>query len=104
MQFNTTAIVHGIKESKGQIEGRAYSSTTFHIEVDLQENSSGRSIGTVTRPFKLGTAEEFDKWAHLSKSFPIKVDATFELGAGREDSTSLKLVALKPTAQATKAQ
>ena len=59
MKFETTAIVHGVKESKGSIEGRAYSSTTFHIEVDLQENSSGRSIGTVTRPFKFGSADEF---------------------------------------------
>lgn len=104
MRFNTTAIVHGIKESKGQIEGRAYSSTTFHIEVDLQENSSGRSMGTVTRPFKLGDASEFDKWSHLGKSFPLKAEATFELGAGREDTTSLKLVSLKPTAQQQKVQ
>lgn len=103
MKFETTAIVHGVKESKGSIEGRAYSSTTFHIEVDLQENSSGRSIGTVTRPFKFGSADEFDKWVHLEKNLPLKATATFELGAGREDSTALRLVDLKPAAQSPKA-
>lgn len=96
MQFQTEVIVHGVKESKGTYEGKAFSSCAFHCEMDLKENSSGRSLGRVTRPFKLGDAAEFDKWAHLANSFPIKAKATFEMVPGREDGTSLKLVAIVP--------
>ena len=77
MKFQTEVIVHAVKESVGEIEGRAYSSTTFHCEVDLKENGAGRSIGHVTRPFKLGDHKEFDKWAHLGHSLPIRAMATF---------------------------
>lgn len=96
MQFNTQVIVHGVKESKGTYEGKPFSSCSFHCEVDLKENSSGRTIGRVTRPFKLGDASEFDKWAHLGNSLPIKANATFEMVPGREDGTSLKLVSIVP--------
>lgn len=99
MQFQNEVIVHAVKESVGEIEGRAFSSCTFHCEVDLKENSAGRSIGRVTRPFKLGDAKEFDKWAHLGQSLPIKAQATFEMTAAREDGTALKLVSIKPVAQ-----
>lgn len=102
MKFQSEVIVHAVKESVGQIEGRAFSSTTFHCEVDLKENTAGRSIGRVTRPFKLGDAKEFDKWAHLGNSLPIKAVATFEMEAAREDGAKLSLVEIKPVAQASK--
>lgn len=85
MQFKSEVIVHGVKESQGSIDGRAFSSTTFHCEVDLAENSAGRSIGRATRPFKLGDAKEFDKWAHLGQSLPLKAIATFEMSAAAQD-------------------
>ncbi|ABM32981.1 hypothetical protein QRO08_10010 [Paracidovorax citrulli] len=100
MKFDTEVVVHGVKESEGTIEGRAYSSTTFHCEVDLSENSAGRSIGRATRPFKLGDAAEFNKWAHLGASLPIKAVATFEMAAGAQDATKLKLVAIRPVERA----
>ncbi|SFD87126.1 hypothetical protein [Paracidovorax konjaci] len=100
MKFQTEVVVHGVKESEGTIEGRAYSSTTFHCEVDLSENSAGRSIGRATRPFKLGDAREYDKWAHLGASLPIKAMATFEMAAGAQDATKLKLVDIKPVERA----
>ena len=70
MKLQSHAVLHGIKSSKGEIEGRGYDSTTFHISVDLGSNSSGDSIGVVTRPFKCGTSEEFKKWQHLKASWP----------------------------------
>ena len=99
MQFKSDVIVHGIKESAGIFEGKEFSSCTFHCEVDLKENGAGRSLGRVTRPFKFPDAKEFDKWAHLGASFPIKADAVFEMEAAREDKTTLKLVSIKPVAQ-----
>lgn len=96
MKFPTKVIVHAVKESQGSIEGRAFSSTTFHCEVDLKENNAGRSIGRVTRPFKFGDASEFDKWAHLGASLPLEADAEFEMEATREDGTKLTLVSIKP--------
>jgi len=96
MEFKSILTVHAIKESVGQYEGRDFSSTTFHCEVDLKENGAGRSMGCVTRPFKLGDAKEFDKWAHLSHSLPIKAEGVFEMEATKEDGTRLKLIALRP--------
>lgn len=101
MQFESEVLCFGIKESKGEIEGRAFSSTTFHLETTLSENNAGRSLGIVTRPFKHGDASEFEKWAKLPKTaFPYKVQATFVLTAGPENSSVLKLVAIRPASQA----
>lgn len=103
MQFKSEVIVHGVKESQGSIEGRDFSSTTFHCEVDLAENSAGRSIGKATRPFKISDAKEFDKWAHLGASLPIKAVATFEMAAAAQDGTRMVLVDIRPLEQAKKA-
>ena len=99
MRFNSQAVLTGIKSSKGQIEGRGYDSTTFHISVDLGANSSGDSIGVVTRPFKCGTSEEFKKWQHLKASWPatgIPVVCEFDVVAGADQSSKLTLLAIKP--------
>lgn len=96
MRLPTDVIVHAVKESQGTFEGKPFSSCTFHCEVDLKENGVGRSIGRVTRPFKLGDASEFEKWAHLKNSLPIKAAATFELEAAREDGAKLTLVEIRP--------
>lgn len=103
MQFKSEVIVHGVKESQGSIEGRDFSSTTFHCEVDLAENSAGRSIGKATRPFKINDAKEYDKWAHLGASLPIKAVATFEMAAAAQDGTRMVLVDIRPLEQAKKA-
>lgn len=100
MKFTSEVIVHAVKESKGEYEGRSFSSCTFHCEVDLKENGVGRSIGRVTRPFKLGDAGEFDKWEHLGPSLPIAAAAVFEMEATRDDKTNLKLISIVPRSAA----
>lgn len=104
MQVTAKTTLHAVKESVGTYEGRAFSSCTFHCEVDLKENGAGRSIGRVTRPFKMGDATEFDKWKHLGNSLPIVCEAVFDMEASREDKTTLKLVALKPIERAPQAK
>src|SRR4051812_14848605 len=99
MRTQANVVVHGVKESVGTFEGRAFSSTTFHCEVDLKENGAGRSIGRVTRPFKLGDAKEFDKWAHLANSLPLHAVATFDMEASREDGVKLTLIDIRPVEQ-----
>ncbi|MDO9195870.1 hypothetical protein [Rhodoferax sp.] len=84
MEMQSKVIVHCVKESVGAFEGKAFSSTTFHCEVDMKENGAGRAIGRVTRPFKFGDAKEFDKWAHLGKSLPCSADAIFDIEAVKE--------------------
>lgn len=103
MRIPMNVVVHGIKESVGTFEGKAFSSTTFHCEVDLKENGAGRSLGRVTRPFKIGDAKEFEKWLHLSQSFPITAAAVFEMEATRDDGTKLTLVEIAPVSRAAKA-
>ena len=98
MQFTSEVVVHAVKESKGEFEGRAFSSCTFHCEVDLKENGAGRSIGRVTRPFKLGDASEFDKWEHLGPSLPVVAEAVFEMSASKDDKAVLNLVSIRPIA------
>lgn len=102
MQMQSEVTVYAVKESSGTFEGRAFSSTTFHCSVDLKENGAGRSIGVVTRPFKLGDHTEFDKWAHLGGSLPIRAQATFEMSAAKEDKAQLVLVAIRPIVAETK--
>lgn len=99
MLMKSEVLVHGIKESTGTFEGRAFSSTVFHCEVDMKENGAGRALGHVTRPFKLGDHTEFEKWAHLGavlNNGPIRAEGTFEMEATRDDGTKLVLVAIRP--------
>ncbi len=100
MRIPMQVVVHGIKESVGEMEGRAYNSLTFHCEVDLKENGAGRSLGRVTRPFKIkDAAKDFDKWAHLSGSFPITANASFEMVATRDDKSELVLCEIVPASR-----
>ena len=99
MKMQSNVVCTAIKESKGDFDGRAFSSTTFHLNVDMAENTSGRSIGTVTRPFKMGDASEFEKWAHLKNSWPaagLPCVATFDVVAGSDNTSKLTLLALVP--------
>lgn len=105
MKFTNKAICTGIKESKGEFEGRAFSSTTFHLSVDVAENGSGRSIGQVTRPFKFGDASEFDKWKNWADKWPVGglvCDCDFEVVAGADNQSSLRLLGIRPGATASK--
>jgi hypothetical protein len=95
MRFKNQVMLHAVKESKGEIEGNKFSSTKFHLEVDLKENGVGRSIGRVTREFKCGDAGEFDKWAHLGESLPMNVECTFEMEATK-DGSKLVLIDVVP--------
>lgn len=103
MKFKNVAICTGIKESAGSFEGKAFSSTTFHLNVDLAENGAGRSLGVVTRPFKCGDATEFDKWKHLSNSWPVTgvpCDCEFEITAGADNKSNVVLLSIRPQSAA----
>ena len=99
MRFQAQAILTAIATSKGEYEGRAFDSCTFHLSVDLPEKSTGETMGNVTRPFKMGTSAEFEKWRHLKDKWPVSgvpVECIFEATAGADNSTKLALVAIKP--------
>lgn len=101
MKFTNKAILTGIKESKGTYEGRDFSSTTFHLAVDVSANGAGRSIGQVTRPFKFGDATEFDKWKNWADKWPVGgmvCDCDFEVVAGADNQSSLRLLGIRPQA------
>lgn len=99
MRFNAEAVLTGIKSSKGEYEGRAFDSTTFHLAVDLPDSQSGESLGQVTRPFKMGSSSEYAKWKHLKNSWPaggVAVECVFEMAAGADQSSKLVLVDIRP--------
>lgn len=107
MKMQSTVICTGIKQSEGEMEGRKSSSTTFHLIVDVAENSWGKSLGSVSRPFKFGDASEFDKWAHLKNSWPVggvPVLCEFDVVAGADNSTKLTLLAIRPASASKVAQ
>ena len=110
MRFTTLAVLTGIQSSKGEFTtaggtSREFDSTTFHLAVDMGEKSTGETIGAVTRPFKLGTSEEFQKWRKMKDQWPaggVQVEATFELVAGSDNTSKPVLVAIKLAAPAPK--
>ena len=82
------------------MEGRAYSSTKFHLVADVGESMSGQAIGFETRPFTFGDASEFKKWAHLKQAWPdvgIMVDVVFDVVAASDGKTKLTLCDIKPS-------
>lgn len=106
MRFSAQAILTAVATSKGEYEGRSFDSCTFHLSVDLPEKSTGETIGNVTRPFKMGTSAEFEKWRTYKDKWPvtgIPVECIFEATAGSDNSTKLNLVAIKPLPTASKA-
>lgn len=101
MKMQNKAVLHGIKTSKGDYEGRPFDSTTFHLSVDIAASQSGESIGVVTRPFKFGDSTEFQKWAHLKNSWPlggVMCDCEFDVVAGADNTVKLTLLGIKPSA------
>jgi len=106
MKLNSVVLCTGIKESAGSFEGKAFSSTTFHLNVDVAENGAGRSLGMVSRPFKFGDATEFQKWEHLKNSWPVTgvmCDVVFDVVSGADNSTKLMLLEIKPAKTAPRA-
>lgn len=105
MKVNSEALLFGIESSKGEFENTAYDSTKFHLSVDLGQKSNGKTIGLVSRPFRLGDSTEIDKWEqyapHLSQGRPIPVLCDFDVVAS-SDGVRLTLLAIKPKT-ATKA-
>lgn len=100
MKMNSTIRCTGIKESAGTMEGRAYSSTKFHLVTDIAESQSGESIGFETRPFAFGDASEYKKWSHLKGAWPevgIMVDVVFDVVSAAEGKTKLVLLDIKPS-------
>ena len=103
MKMQSQAVLHGIKSSKGDYEGRGYDSTTFHLSVDMGSSSNGESIGVVTRPFKFGDSTEIEKWAHLGAHMgsgkPVPVKCDFDVVAS-SDGVKLTLLGIEPATQA----
>lgn len=106
MKMNSTARCIGIKESSGTFENKAFSSTKFHLIVDIADNTAGRSLGMESRPFVFGDATEFEKWAHLKNSFPetgLVCDCVFDVVAAADGKTKLTLLEIRPKAAPVKA-
>ena len=97
------SVLMGIKATEGEFEGRKFSSTTFYLPASFGATASGKAIGHVSVPYKMGDASEFDKWKHLEKSWPpggVPVMVDFEITVGRDaqgrDSAKVSLKDIKP--------
>ena len=105
--MNSTVRCCGIKQSDVDIEGKKFSSTKFHLIVDIGENNAGQAIGFETRPFTFGDASEFKKWENQKAAWPdvgILVDVVFDVIAAAEGKTKLTLLDIKPAKTAPAAR
>ncbi len=109
MKMQSKSVLFGVKSSAGSVDGNSDDFTTFYLPADFAASASTKAMGIVTVPYKLGTSKEFDKWAHLEKSFPasgIPVDCEFDVVAGKnaqgKDEAKLVLLSIKPTAAAAR--
>lgn len=99
MKLNSIVRCLGIKQSAVEMEGKKYSSTKFHLVVDIADNTAGESMGMESRPFTFGDADEFKNWKHLKAGFPetgIMVACTFDVVAASDGKTKLTLLDIKP--------
>jgi len=102
MQFKAKSRLLGIKQSAGEMEGKKFSSTKFHLLVDITDNTAGGAIGQETRPFTFGDATEYNKWSHLKDAFPeggIAVDVVFDVASASDGKTKLTLADIKPASK-----
>ena len=106
MKMNSRAVLYGMKSTQWQADdGQNFDSTTFHLSVDIGESSVGESMGIETRPFKLGTSDEYKKWAHLKSTMAagIPVDCEFDVVSAADNKVKLTLLAIKPASAPAKA-
>lgn len=103
MRMKSESTLMGIKATEGEIEGNKFSSTTFYLPADLASSAMSKTMGVVTVPHKFGDASEYQKWAHLEKSFPVAglpVNVEFDVVAGKDakgnDTAKIQLVAIMP--------
>lgn len=95
MEFKQEVTVTGIKQFKGEVEGKAYDSFKVFVQVAL-DDSRGTAKGFATEEFNAGLSAEFDRWKHLP--FPIVADATFQMVTSGK-ATKMQIVDVKPRAR-----
>lgn len=99
MRTKSQFLLLSVKESKGNFEGRPFDSCKFHLVVDAPDNSSGRSIGCVTREFKFGKGEEIENWLAYDqqmKTGGVLVEAELDIVAGADKAVTMQIVSIKP--------
>lgn len=92
MRFPQQVIVTGIKQFKGEVDGKSYDSFKVFLQIPLDE-SKGTAKGYGVDEFNAGQSEEFDKWKHLP--FPVQADAVMEMVTTGK-LTRLQVVEVKP--------
>lgn len=103
MKFTTRITVTGMKKSKGVIQdsGMAYDSTKVYALTDLDDRK-GNGIGAATVEYAFGTSDEFDKFKHLSGSFPLEFDADVEIVTSGASQKTI-IAGLRPVARTAQA-
>lgn len=105
MGLKQSGRLYGIESGKGSFNDTSYDSTKAHLAVDLGEKSTGKTMGVVTRPFKLGDSTQIDRWevfkSHLALGRGIPVMCEFEVIAA-STGVKLELISMEPDAEAIK--
>lgn len=99
MGIKSQFLLMAVKESKGSYEGRAFDSCKFHLVVDVTDNSSGRSVGCVTREFKFGKGSDIELWLPYDqqmKTGGVLVEVELGMVAGADKAVNLQMLSIKP--------
>lgn len=93
MQLSATVVVLGMVRAKGEFEGTPYDSTKIFVEDTLgSDNPDVRGTSVVS--YKIGTFDEFAKYAHLP--FPIRAEVTIESVATGKGGSRQTVKSFKP--------
>lgn len=76
MQVKSNFQILGAKSFKGDVEGKAYDSTTLFVVMDVSERS-GSAVGKNVVEMKFGQSDEFQRLKHLP--FPVEAELTLNL-------------------------
>lgn len=101
MRLNMEATVLGMKRAKGTMDnGNAYSSTRIYVEDSLGEGKEDVR-GSSVSAYKIGPAEEFEKYKALP--FPFRAKLLMDTEADGKGGTRLTVVGIEVIQPAKKA-
>lgn len=76
MEVKANLLVLGAKSFKGDVEGKAYDSTTLFVVMD-ESVRGGNRVGQNVVEMKFGQSDEFEKLKHLP--FPSQAELVLNL-------------------------
>lgn len=99
--FKQIVKVTGMKKFKGEIEGKAFDSTTVYIETKMDDRDGNRR-GMCSMDFNAGKSDTFDKLSGITLPAEFEVDWDTVSNGSRTKQIIVGLRPAKPAVPAAK--